>query len=200
MSDGTCIDKNPLQHDGTSQRQRMLDALKPDSVQLHGFSMKDWMHFAYEYAREVNFFGTANDVLPEGDWQNFFVEENRIDELLQSMDRGQATEPHMALFIAFLKLLAISQQQFNDITRRHLDFYYREVLQLKNKPFVADKVFVIFELARNVLEQKVDEGALLDAGKDAAKKALQYATEKSIVVNPALASQFKSIYHQQGRN
>src|SRR6218665_3093504 len=105
MSDGTCIDKNPLQRDGTSQKQRMLDALNTDAVQLHSFSMADWMRFAYEFAREVNFFGTGNDQLPEGNWQNFFVEKTAITEFLENGIQDQNVEPHMALFIAFLILM-----------------------------------------------------------------------------------------------
>jgi hypothetical protein len=200
MSNGTCIDKNPLQRDGTSQKQRMLEALDTNSVQLHAFSMKDWMHFAYEFAVQVNFFGTGSDTLPEGDWQNFFIEESAIDDFLNSEDRDQNTEPHMALFIAFLKLMAVSQEQLNGITKRHLDFYYHEVLQLNKKDFEADKVFVIFELAKNILEERVTEGTLLDAGKDKLKKSLQYSTDNEIVVNPATAVQFKSIFHQKDKS
>jgi hypothetical protein len=200
MSNGKCIDKNPLQRDGTSQQQRMLEALNTDSVQLHGFSMKDWMHFAYEYATKVNFFGVGNDLLAEGNWQNFFIEETGIENFLKDAEEGQDTEPHLSLFIAFLKLMATSQQQLNDITKRHLDFYYKEVLQLKKKEFTADKVFVIFELAKNILEQKVPAGELLDAGKDKQKKSLQYSTEQEIVVNAATAVQLKSVFHQKDKS
>lgn len=200
MSNGTCIDKNPLQRDGTSQKQRMLEALDTNSVQLHAFSMKDWMHFAYEFAIHVNFFGTGSDTLPEGDWQNFFIRESDIDDFLNSEDRNQNTEPHMALFIAFLKLMAVSQEQLNGITKRHLDFYYHEVLQLNKKEYQADKVFVIFELAKNILEERVTDGTLLDAGKDKLKKSLQYATGNEAVVNAATAVQFKSIFHQKGKS
>lgn len=199
MSNGNCIDKNPLQRDGTSQRQRMLEALNPDGVQLHGFTMKDWMRFAYEFAAHVNFFGTGSDVLPEGNWQNFFVEDAGLDTFLEKINEsGQDTEPHMALFIAFLKLIATSQQQLNAITRRHLDFYYKEVLQLKKKDYTPDKVFILFELAKNVLDERVPEGTLLDAGKDKTKRSLQYVLENEIIVNTAVAEQFKNIYHKKG--
>lgn len=175
MSTGNCIEKNPLQRDGTSQRQRMLEALNPDSVQLHGFTMKDWMRFAYEFAAHVNFFGTGSDIFPDGNWQHFFVEDAHLDAFLEKTNEaGQDVEPHLALFIAFLRLMATSQQQLNAITKRHLDFYYKEVLQLKKKDYTPDKVFVLFELAKNVLDERVVEGTLLDAGKDKTKRSLQY--------------------------
>ena len=137
MNQGDCIDKNPLQRDGTSQKQRMLEALNPDSVQLHGFTMKDWMRFAYEFAAHVNYFGTGNDLLAEGNWQNFFIDDAGIDKFLENISKTQSVEPHLALFVAFLKLMATSQQQLNAVTSRHLNFYYEEVLQLKKKNFLT---------------------------------------------------------------
>lgn len=199
MSTGNCIEKNPLQRDGTSQRQRMLEALNPDSVQLHGFTMKDWMRFAYEFAAHVNFFGTGSDIFPDGNWQHFFVEDAHLDAFLEKTNEaGQDVEPHLALFIAFLRLMATSQQQLNAITKRHLDFYYKEVLQLKKKDYTPDKVFVLFELAKNVLDERVVEGTLLDAGKDKTKRSLQYQLQQEIVVNTTVAEQFKSIFHKKG--
>lgn len=198
MSNGTCIEKNPLQRDGTNRRERMLDALEPGSVALHDFSTKDWMRFAYEFAAGMNFFGTGNDQLPEGDWQHFFVEHAQIDTLLLQAEQAQNTEPHLALFIAFLKLIATSQEQLNGLTKKHLDFYYKEVLQLGKKADTPDKAFVLFELAKNVLEQRIPAGALLEAGKDKNKRPLQYAVSEELVVNTAVAAQFKSIYHQKG--
>lgn len=199
MSNGNCIDKNPLQRDGTSQRQRMLEALDPGSVQLHGFTMKDWMRFAYEFAADVNFFGNGNDLSPDGNWQHFFVEEDSLDTFINKVSgMDQEVEPHLALFVAFLKLIAHSQQQLNAITRRHLDFYYKEVLQLRKKDYTPDKVFLIFELAKNVLDEHVPAGSLMEAGKDKAKRFLQYATDNGIVVNTAIAEQFRAIFHKKG--
>jgi hypothetical protein len=37
----------------------------------------------------------------------------------------------------------------NTLTGRHLDFYYHEVLGLKRKDPVPDKVHVLFELKKN---------------------------------------------------
>ena len=43
-------------------------------------------------------------------------------------------QPHRVLFWVFLLLLRYPQQQFNQLTHRYLDFYYRDCLQLKEKP------------------------------------------------------------------
>src|SRR5690606_25589070 len=121
------------------------------------------------FAKELRYFNTELPDFPEGDWQSFFVADDRLDEFLAQMHARQDTEPHLALFVAFLKLLATSQEQLNGITRRHLDFYYREILQFEKRDFVPDQVFVVFELAKNVLTHRLEKGTLLDGGKDAFK-------------------------------
>jgi hypothetical protein len=40
-------------------------------------------------------------------------------------------DPHYALFLSFLRLMEYARSEANTITSRHLDFYYREVLQLQ---------------------------------------------------------------------
>ena len=43
-------------------------------------------------------------------------------------------EPHYALFLAFLRLFSYARTETNTLTGRHLDFYYREVLRLRERP------------------------------------------------------------------
>ena len=62
----------------------------------------------------------------------------RSDEYLTaSLEDYPSHQPHMTLFLTFLKLFSIVQEQMNGITERMLDFYYRDVLQLEEKPSVS---------------------------------------------------------------
>lgn len=190
-------DKNPLQRDGTNQAQRFPDMLMPDAVKLHAFTVEDWMKFAYEFAAYVGYFDVQDDINPKGNWQKFFINHNKIEKYLSEVD-NQNTEPHLALFIAFLKLMMHSQDELNSLTKRHLDFYYKEVLQLKNKPFTPDRVYLVFELAKNIVSEIVPEGTLLNAGKDDAKKTIHFATEEELVINAAAITAIKSLIHVAG--
>ncbi len=67
-------------------------------------------------------------------------------------------EPHIALFIGFLYLYQLVQEDLNKITEKHLNFYYKDVLNLKLKPAVPDKVHLYFELAKHVQEHKLAKG------------------------------------------
>lgn len=103
-------------------------------------------------------------------------------------------QPHMALFISFLQLFQLAQQQMNGITARMLDFYYKEVLHLTAKPSLPDKVHIVFELAKGVSVYDVAAGTALKAGKDASGKEQVYKTETDLVVNPAMVKEIKTIF------
>ena len=213
-----CKTKHPLQYDGTSQDQRFLDALEPGYAPIHEFSLRNWMLFAYNYATHLRYFNLNEDKKADGNWQVFMKDESEIEsylkdaalvegeEWLQADEREKILkrdpqsnyEPHLALFLSFLKLMKFPQEQINGISQRHLDFYYSKVLQLSKQPAVPDRVHLIFELARNATDEIVKANSTVDAGKDANGKPLRYLTSEEIVVNTAQVSMLKSIYHHVG--
>ena len=127
---------------------------------------------------------------------------NSLNQLLTSsesymqfaLEKYPAHQPHMALFIAFLQLFNLAQQQMNGITQRMLDFYYHDVLHLTAKPSIPDKAHIVFELAKDVAEYHVAPGTLLKAGKDAVGKDQLYLTESDLVVNQAKVKEIKNIF------
>lgn len=192
MSD-SCEHSNPLRHEGTSQQGRMLRALNPANVELHGLNEEEWLEFARDYARLVNYYPEDNPDVSNGNWQDFFPAKQEIESLLKQHGQGDI-EPHKALFLTFLKLLDYPQQSLNKLPKRHLDFYYQEVLQIEKQPYIPDQVHVIFELAKNAREELVEEGVLLKAGKDSDGNPLQYETVTPLVVNKAGTKSLKSVY------
>jgi len=74
-------------------------------------------------------------------------------------------EPHIALILTFQKILSIAEVELNKINKKHLDFYYKNVLnikKLKPKPYTAN---VKINLSNNVEEHLLKKGELLTAGK-----------------------------------
>lgn len=189
----SCRHTNPLKYQGTSQTERFLKSLNPENVELHGLDVEDWLHFARGYARLINYYPSKDAEIPEGDWQDFFSTKDEIKALLERYGDGD-TEPHLALFISFLKLLDYSQQSLNRLPKRHLDFYYKEVLKLKKKSFTPDRVHLLFELAQNAQQELIEDNVLLKAGDDSEGNPLRYATMNSLVVNPAKVTSLKSVF------
>ncbi len=218
MSTSSQIDNVIFKRNGVNQEERFSDALEPSNLKLHDFTIEDWLLFAYNLAKQVNFFDTNNDKTPDGDWQEFFsyfgfskdnlpdgipkrtdkeyaaLKEN-ITKTLSAANNNQDLTPHLTLFVCFLKLLELSQNKLNLITKKHLDFFYKDILQIEKLPAKADKVNIIFELAKKIAEEKIAANTELDAGKDPDGKKLIYKTTEEFIANKAHIAYLKSVYN-----
>ncbi|MHA4806460.1 hypothetical protein ACX0G9_00065 [Flavitalea flava] len=117
------------------------------------------------------------------------------DNYLQfALERYPAHQPHMALFITFLQLFQVARDQFNGLTGKMLDYYYREVLQLPEKPSIPDKAYIVFELAKDVTAYDLPLGTALKAGKDDTGIDQIYATENDFVINQAKVKEMKNFF------
>ncbi|MFD2565662.1 baseplate J/gp47 family protein [Aquimarina rubra] len=196
-----------LMRNGTSQNQRCIDALDPKNIQLHDLTTEDWMRFALKFSENVHYFKTETNSI-SGDWSNFFVKEDEILAFVEKLKKLEEpseesiveknVEPHLTLFAAFLKLTSFSQERLNSLSKKHLDFYYKEVLKLDNKAPVEDKVHILFELAKNATEVKIEEKTSLDGGKDDNGLKRIYKTQEEIIVNKASVASLRNVFHEDG--
>ncbi len=184
-----------LAREGSDQNKRFIEALEPGSVKLNDFSLKEWMQFAYRFAAHVNYFSNLDFEEPSGNWEFFFKNEIELEDFLKRVGVEKNITPHLALFICFVWLLEFSKKRFNRLTKRHLDFYYREILKIEKLPATPDKVHILFELAKKVTEAKIGEGTELDGGKDANGQKRIYKTTEELVANKTAVAQLKSIYN-----
>lgn len=179
--------------EGTTQQERYKTLLNPENVQLMGFDVKDWMRFAEEFSKHVQLFSGKNYTTATGTWEPFHNASAEIKEVIETYAEGDIT-PQLALFIAFLKLLNKSKERFNQITKRHLDFYYKEVLQFDKNDETADHAYVVFELAKNANEQFLNDETLLKAGKDGEGNTIHYKIDEEIVINKAKVAAIRNTY------
>lgn len=114
--------------------------------------------------------------------------------LQRSLTDRDDHQPHYALFLAFLRLFAYARDAANTLTSRHLDFYYREILRLKEKPAQPGQVHLLAELAKEVEERLFPAGELFKAGKDLKGKDAVYANDRDFVANRAQVVQLKTLY------
>ncbi|MBZ4043751.1 baseplate J/gp47 family protein [Flavobacterium hibisci] len=222
MSTDSQIDNVIFKRNGVNQEERFIDALEPTNLKLHDFTIEDWLLFAYNFAKEVNFFDTNNEKTPDGDWQEFFsyfgfskdnladgipkrtdkeyaVLKENITKTLLAANNNQDLTPHLTLFVCFLKLLELSQNKLNLITKKHLDFFYKDILQIEKLPAKADKVNIIFELAKKIAGERIEAGTELDAGKDPDGKKLLYKTTEEFIANKAKIAYLKNVYNDIDR-
>lgn len=185
--------------DGLSQQQRTKTVLlNKDFVLPDERTLDDLVAFAKNYAKNIKFFDLTNTAT--GDWSNLFDYAIDTKTIKEAIEKGTNFEPHYALYLAFIQLFQTAQNQLNGVTKRHLDFYYEQVLNLNKLDGEPDDVHVVFELAKNIVNQEITAATLLDAGKNEEGASLQYAVTDDVIINNAAVSSLRSVYVSPNEN
>jgi hypothetical protein len=114
--------------------------------------------------------------------------------LQASLKEKDDHRPDIALFIAFLHLFQHNQNQLNTLTEKHLDFYYYDVLKMKERGYSPDQVNVYLDLAKHIDKYYLTEGTLLNAGVDEDGNPIQYKTDYGIELNRAQIESAKTLF------
>ncbi|HRO45270.1 hypothetical protein [Agriterribacter sp.] len=102
--------------------------------------------------------------------------------------------PHLALLFAFLKLFQHLQGDLNTYTKKHLDFFYKQVLQLKARDAVPDKAHIVFEIQKQLDKYLLKKGLLVKDGKDNNKSEIRFALDDEIVVNKTQVADKRTLF------
>lgn len=198
---------NLLRPDGTNQLQRLLPGLEPDYIVPDERSLSDLVAYASKVAAEIRFYDLNGQAA--GDWAPFLdsLFDGNIPpqvlppESLETLLAARSDWPaHLVLFLVFLKLFRNIQDDLNQLTARHLTYYYETYLGISRRAPVPDDVHVIFELARNAPATVLPAGTLLDAGKDENGRPLSYAIQRELLVSAASVSQIKRLVVERDRS
>ncbi len=195
----SCNIAHPLSRQGTSQSERLPDALRNDYVKLDERTPIDLIKQSAEFSKYVAYYGLNDHENAVGDWQVFFKEiydfkqSKCLITSIEDLQNGSLT-PHLGLLLAFLQLFKITQDNLNELTERHLKLFYEEVLQLKHKPAIPDTAIVFAELDKIQEELLIEKGTNLLAGKDANGQTRLYKTNEDVVINQAQVAELKTIF------
>ena len=102
--------------------------------------------------------------------------------------------PHLGLLFAFLNIFRQLQNDLNGYTRKHLDFFYKDVLQIKSRDAIADKTHIIFEIQKQLKIYLVRKGLLVKDGKDLNKQQILFSLDDDIVINKTEISETKTLF------
>ncbi|MBO4332510.1 MAG: baseplate J/gp47 family protein [Paludibacteraceae bacterium] len=188
----------------TRQSDRLPAALKSGYIDIDERTFEDLVSQMAEYARSVKFYEEGNLKNYVSDWKNFFKdiyqyepgEDGKSGLLIDKLERLQAEgsiKPHMALMLSFLKMYQLQQQNLNNITERHLDYYYKEMLGFTPKQGSTGKVTVFPMINKKYDQVIIPKGTLFDAGKDANGDSVYYASVNELTVTRAKITEAKYI-------
>ena len=123
------------------------------------------------------------------------AENNLEQSLLPLKDELQKKHPpHLGLLFAFLNIFRHLQNDLNGYTRKHLDFFYKDVLQIKSREAIADKAHIIFEIQKQLEKYLIKKGILVKDGKDNNKQEILFSLDDEIVVNKTEVADTKTLF------
>ncbi len=101
---------------------------------------------------------------------------------------------HLAILFAFLKLFEYLQQDLNSFTKKHLDFFYKQVLKLQSKEAVPDSAHIVFEIQNQLDKYLLQNGIQVKDGKDNNKAEVFFSLDDEIVVNKTQIADKRTLF------
>jgi len=111
-----------------------------------------------------------------------------------NLKKGQF--PDTTLLRSFVNILKVQQDQLNGLSEKHLDFYYKDVLKQTKLPAIADHTFLCATLAKPTQAFTLPAGTLFNAGVDAQKNPILFASQKNVNLNPATITSVHTLSYQ----
>jgi len=102
--------------------------------------------------------------------------------------------PHIGLLFSFLTLFKNLQTDINKISKKHLDFYYNEILSLKLKKAKPNFAYAVINIDDNVKNVNIGESETIFAGQYDDGTEVRYRLKNSISLNNAKISYLMSIF------
>jgi hypothetical protein len=118
----------------------------------------------------------------------------KAPEYLHQSLKTDTHYPEVALFLAFLKLFKYAQGNINNLSKRHLDFYYNIVLQQRPKDPVRDKVYLKFLPYNTAVFAQVKKGTSFIAGEDQEGNEVVYQADYDLQVNKAQIERLRTVH------
>ncbi|MEM9819415.1 MAG: hypothetical protein AAF985_00025 [Bacteroidota bacterium] len=122
------------------------------------------------------------------------VIKNAPELLRQSLRHKNDHQPDIALFIAFLQLYRFNQNHLNSFTEKHLDYYYRTVLQQKECKRSPDHAHVVVELGEHLDRYTLEKGTRLLAEVNANGLESHYQTDAALEISKAKIESLKTVF------
>ncbi len=113
---------------------------------------------------------------------------------LSSSLNEQSNHPaHAGLFLSFLSLLQDSKTQLNELTERHLVFYYERMLMLRAKPAQPDRTWLSFQLSPKDERLDLPAGSHFLAATQSDGTTPTFATDGDFVLTQARLDRMQAV-------
>lgn len=116
-------------------------------------------------------------------------------KLLNKSIEGEGNhKAQIGLIITFLKLYEYTQRDLNTFSKKHLEFYYQDILAQKRQGVIAKNMFVHIQIDENIESLAVDQGKYLVAGQKEDGSDILYETIEGIILNNTVISELRTLF------
>ena len=112
----------------------------------------------------------------------------------KSIEENPNHKAHVGLLITFFKLYKYVQDDLNTLSKKHLDFYYHNILKQEFNGVVAKNMHVYFQIDENIDFLSLDKGKLIVAGQNDDGSDIIYQTEEEIILNNTVVSELITLF------
>ena len=106
----------------------------------------------------------------------------------------QLHEPHLGLLFAFLKLFEQFSDDLNALGKEHLEYFFKDVLNLKPKAAVPDHAHLVLEVQKHIDRYRLKKGTVVKDGKDGKNADVFFALDEEIVVDKAKVERLLTLF------
>jgi len=132
-----------------------------------------------------------------------FIKEKATKKFEEEISSHKNHHPHIGLMLAFFNLFKYVQGDINQLTKKHLDFYYLNLLQQQRKKLKPGTAIIGLQLQQGTEDLTVDEGEKFDFTLEG-KQQVTYQATSTTQINKAeitdIRTLYKSYYHPFSTN
>lgn len=101
----------------------------------------------------------------------------------KSIELNDTHKPHTGLILAFIKLFKLVQNDINESSKKHLDFFFSTLLNQKKEPKSPGFIFVCFDIDENLEEVFIPENTRVIAGQYEDGENITFTLDNSVTLN-----------------
>lgn len=172
---------------------------------IDGRSNEDMLSFAKELSHMIKYFDLSGS--NSQDWSKFLsdIDIDLVSKLIDDIQCERLSHDekyillyknlgaHQVLFFIFLSLIKYPKANLNELVSRHLNYYYRDCLQLQEIPMVPAKAHIVFQTVEGVDQYVIPKNTLLTTRKDQNLNSAIYSTDEELLATSARIRQVYTV-------
>lgn len=102
--------------------------------------------------------------------------------------------PHTAMLVTFLDLYQALRKELNTLPKKHLDFYYHDILNLPLADAAADRVYLQVALSPSIQKLVVQKGEVLQLDRPDMQENNRFTVDNDMVITQATIRDLRSLF------